>query len=101
MTSNLTPPSSRLRLMPDYDCFPVWNDRGECLDPATLRISASLRHDLLAWADVYDATLDRQDPARSGFASESQRRAFMAEGLTLQSRLERELGPEARVALKI
>ena len=81
--------------MTDYDCFPLWRrgDGGTTnVDPATLPISAGLAAELLAWADDYDDTLDRDDPVSSGFADPAGEEAFNARGRELARRLAGELG---------
>lgn len=85
----------RLRLMADYDCHPLWGTAADEIgdvDPASLPISAGLVADLASWAARFDATLSRDDPARSGFASAEAATAFRAEGERLAARLRDELG---------
>lgn len=85
----------RLKLMADYDCLPLWGTTAEEIgevDPADLPISATLVADLGRWAEVFDATLDRDDPLRSGFGSPEAAAAFRTEGERLAERLRRELG---------
>ncbi|MDO8296984.1 MAG: hypothetical protein Q7T19_11175 [Caulobacter sp.] len=85
-----------LRLMADYQCFPLWEASpglaGD-VDPATLPLSAALRADLLAWAADFDATLDLDDPARSGFVDAEAETRFRRRGEALGQRLREELGP--------
>lgn len=90
----------RLKLMADYDCLPLWGtsaeDVGE-VDPADLPISTELVADLGRWAAVFDATLDRDEPLRSGFGSPEAAAAFRAEGERLADRLRTELGEGWRI----
>ncbi|MFC7277520.1 hypothetical protein ACFQS1_26290 [Paractinoplanes rhizophilus] len=82
-------------MMTDYDCFPLWqrDENGTTnVDPASLPISAELASALLAWADEYDETLDRDDPIRSGFPDEAAAEAFDRQGRELARRLASELG---------
>jgi hypothetical protein len=54
-----------LKLMPDYQCFPIWNlSPGEYGDvnPAELPISKVLQLDLSRWAAAYDGTLNLEYP---------------------------------------
>jgi hypothetical protein len=82
-----------IKLMADYECFPLWSkDQGTNLDPASLSLSTALVRDLRAWADAYHGTLRREDPLASGFASEDDEKAFLAEGLRLARRVAVELG---------
>lgn len=86
----------RLKLMADYDCHPLWgvsaDDLGD-VDPASLPISAALVAALAVWAEDYDATLVRDDPAASGFTDAAAEAAFRARGEVLAARLADELGP--------
>jgi hypothetical protein len=59
-----------------------------------------LQHALADWAARYDDTLDRNDPLRSGFASEKEDASFKSEGLALAARLRDELGPEYAAVLR-
>ena len=86
----------RLRLMPDYDCHPLWlvlPDGVKNLDPATLPISTDLRQTLKDWAASYDKTLNEGDPANSGFPSEAEESQFESTGIRLWDLLRSELGP--------
>jgi len=85
-----------LKVMADYDCFPIWKaepGRVGNVDPSSLPISAPLCADLLAWAAVFDTTLDRSDPTRSGFSAPSARAAWLHQGSQLADALQQELGP--------
>jgi hypothetical protein len=88
----------RLRVMPDYRCWPVWEDEevGN-VDPGTLPISTALRRRLLDWAAAFDATLNDDDPSGSGFATEEQKLDHETEGRRLAMALQRELGPDFSV----
>ena len=90
--------------MADYFCFPLWEaspDVGGNIDPKDLPISDVLRIRLLRWADVFDATLNRDDLARSGFVTDDALRRFAEEGALLLERLQRELGPRWEVTLHV
>jgi len=81
--------------MADYESFPLWlrSADGTCnVDPTTLPISTELAHSLLRWADDYDATLNRSDPAASGFPSAAAEQNFCEEGAQLARALAAELG---------
>jgi hypothetical protein len=93
-----------LKLMTDYECYPLWDmtpgEYGD-IDPNSLPISDSLKDQLLNWADIYDSTLNWQDPATSGFQSVDAAEAFKAEGMRLADQLREELGPEFVVIVNI
>lgn len=88
-----------LKLMAEYDSWPLWSPPRPVgnVDPSTLPLTANLRHRLSEWAAAYDATLNRADPLRSGFASVSDEQAFVAEGCRLLEDIRRELGESYEV----
>ena len=93
-----------IKLMPDYQCFPLWDltpDAYGDLDPKALPISELLQGQLMDWARTYDQTLNWQDPARSGFVTVEAKNSFEAEGLRLANQLREELGAEYAVLAKI
>lgn len=72
-----------IKVMADHECFPLWQQNADGLaniDPGTLPIPPDLVRDLLAWADVFDRTLNRSDPANSGFPDTTAEATFYAEG---------------------
>ena len=89
----------QIRVMPDYDCAPLWWDQGEVgnIRPEELGLSNGLCTELWAWAATFDATLVRDDPIKSGFDSDADERAFDERGRSLSKRVAAELGEEARV----
>ncbi|MDF8332844.1 hypothetical protein [Novosphingobium cyanobacteriorum] len=90
----------RIKVMPDYECAPLWWDGGDRVGdvpPEELGLPDALCRDLWDWAARHDATLDRDDPARSGFGSDEALKAFEAEGLQLTRRVAEALGDTARV----
>ena len=94
----MQPPHARrsLKVMADYGCFPIWEaDPGRVgnVDPSSLPIGEPLCAALLSWAAVFDATLDRSDPTRSGFPAPSARAAWLRQGSRLAEALQQELGP--------
>ncbi|WP_146779526.1 hypothetical protein [Vreelandella sulfidaeris] len=83
-----------IKVMTDYQCFPIWHYGGDNvgdIDPATLPISKELVASLLAWASTYDATLNIEDPIKSGFPNESAQNEFIKKGLELAQKLKSEL----------
>ena len=89
-----------IKLMADYHCFPLWEVPGDCvgnIDPDSLPLSDSLKTKLLNWADIYDATLNMEDPARSGFLSIGDAEDFEAQGMALVDQIVEELGSDFKV----
>lgn len=93
-----------IKLMPDYGCFPLWEASPDAvgnIDPRTLSLSASLVSELEKWAAQFDTTLNSDDPLESGFASSEQERDFATAGRQLCIKMQKELGPDFEVFLKI
>ena len=91
----------RIKLMADYDCYPLWSmepDHVGNINPKTLSLSPETKLRLQQWAKAYDETLNRDDPASSGFKNEDDAVAFEEEGLHLWQRLRQELAPEYEIA---
>lgn len=77
--------------MADYECWPPWvyTEAGQLpsnTNPADLATSRSLVGRLNSWAAQYDASLNRDDPASSGFADPQIEDDFLAHGLAARSR---------------
>lgn len=88
---------TRIKLMADYGGTILWkNDASEVgpIDLDSMPLTEGLKHDLQAWADAYDKTLNQEYPPDSGFPSPAEEAAFEAEGQRLWRELRRELGPE-------
>jgi len=96
-------PIRAIKLMADYQCFPLWWGAGEAevgnIDPRDLGLSDDLVAALGAWAATYDSTLIQDDPARSGFATPAGEQTFRKTGEVLRDRLQAELGAEVEVIL--
>jgi len=60
-----------------------------------------LRDQLMNWADAYDKTLNREDPAISGFASVDAMDEFKTQGMRLADQMRKKLGPEFVVEIKV
>ncbi|WP_425419456.1 hypothetical protein [Oricola indica] len=85
----------RVKLMADYDCWPLWGMDGDDignLDPAGLGLSSGLVARLAHWSEAYDARLDRTDPAGSPQTSPEDTSRFEREGLELWRLVREELG---------
>lgn len=88
-----------IRLMCDYQCWPLWWDEGQqpgVINPASLPLAQETVERSLAWAAMYDGLLNWDDPASSAWG-EGEQEAFEQEGLALWRRLRHELGPEYHV----
>lgn len=93
-----------IKLMADYECSPLWHACGEevgDIDLNDLPISTSLKNQLWSWADVYDRTLNWDDPATSGFKNADEVEAFTADGIKLADQLRVELGADFSVRVDI
>lgn len=93
-----------IKLMADYQCFPLWEaspGKFGNIDPNSLPISESLRDQLIGWADAYDRTLNIENPIASGFANVDAIENFNTQGIELASSLQKELGSEFLVIIKI
>lgn len=82
-----------LKLMADYSAWPLWLS-GENVDPAKFPISPELQERLKRWSQSYDAILNRDDPASSGFPSPEAELAWEEQGRGLWHDLQHELGSE-------
>jgi hypothetical protein len=81
--------------MAEYGCQVLWWDGGDQvgpIEPDDLPLSDQLKSRLLAWGQAYDAILNMDDPASSGFPSPQAQAAFTAEGQELLELLKQELG---------
>jgi hypothetical protein len=93
-----------IKLMADYQCFPLWDVSPGAvgnIDPEDLPISLSLQQMLMGWAAKFDATLNMNDLASSGFGSERAASEFRKEGEALAQLLAEELGAAYVVTTKL
>jgi hypothetical protein len=82
-----------IKLMPDYECWPLWHHGGKQvgnIDPRAIGVSGPLADDLERWANVYQSHLNRSDPASTKWTKEEQAQ-FDVEGRKLCLRLAAEL----------
>ena len=90
----------KIKLMPDYFCFPLWGmdeDNLGDIDPKTLPLSQTTIDKLETWAKIYDMTLNQEDPSLSGFSSQRQKQAFEEEGIELWQQIRQELAKNYEV----
>ncbi len=83
-----------LKLMPDYECYPLWltdGNRFENIDTSDLPISDALKYLLKKWQDGYESIYNPDDPARSGFKSHAEKKEFVADGALIYKMLLDEL----------
>lgn len=90
-----------IRVLTDYYCHPLWvtypDGELDNIAPESLPISRELADSLDRWADEFDAILNEDDPASSGFATPDDERSFNDEGRRLAEQFAREMGPEYKV----
>lgn len=93
--------TKKIKLMPDYGCYPLWwaagSGKAGDIDPTTLPLKPETIVRLEKWAAVFDDLLNEEDPAASGFPSDKERSAFDGEGIELWLELRKELSPEYEV----
>jgi hypothetical protein len=92
--------AEKIKLMADYGCYPLWwvsSEKVGDINPATLPLSQKTISRLEKWAEVYDAKLNWDDPASSGFPSNDAKDAFEEEGISLWKQLQKELAPNYQV----
>lgn len=88
----------KIKLMADYQCWPLWDmSDPDNIEPAELPLSAETIERLLRWSQTFDAILNWDDPASSGFESEQSAAAFEQEGIGLWLQLRQELAPDYEV----
>lgn len=81
----------RLKLMTDYDCWPLWDPDGpDNVDPSSLNLSEKLIAELNAWAETFDSILNR-DTGEASFNSAEDERTFNETGKQLYAALQQEL----------
>jgi hypothetical protein len=84
--------STRIKVMADYGCDPLWaldEERYGCFAPDMIGLSPELSADLNAWAADFDTSFNADDPA-AGVWSDERYAAHTAEGRRLAARLKRE-----------
>jgi hypothetical protein len=84
----------RIRLAPEYGCWPTWGETGDCLDPADLPIPADLVARIALWDDAFQTTLNQTYPPDSRFPDGAAEAAWRAEGEAIFAALSETLGPD-------
>lgn len=83
-----------IKIMADYECFPLWlisDKKFENISPENLPLTPSLKDRISEWQRQFDLTLNRTDPAQSGFKNAQEEQEFEDEGLAIWQFLQREL----------
>ena len=98
-------PRYRVKVMWDYDAFPVWSvgHREWQASVESLPISESLRAALQRWSDEWTAAMcgdHGPDSSRWRAPSEEKRAAWDAKGRKLLAQLRAELGPDFEVGYR-
>lgn len=87
--------------MPDYQSYPLWWSGGSevgNIDPVSLALGSETLYRLESWSEIYDATLNLDDPSVSGFPDEEKEKTFEIEGINLWKQIQKELGEEFEVS---
>jgi len=75
-----TSPPSCLRLAPEYQCWPLWDDEsGSNVNPDCLGLSADLVARIERWDAVYQKGYKPDDPVNSGFEDVAEERFWADE----------------------
>lgn len=75
-----TTPPSCLRLAPDYQCWPLWDDEsGSNVNPDNLALSADLVARIARWDAIYQKGYKPDDPLTSGFEDVTEERFWADE----------------------
>ncbi len=93
--------SKKIKLMPDYFCWPLWQiepkgNNPYALDDSDLPLSKQLIDDIRVWAQRYDAILNQEYPGWSRFKSQDDEIDFIETGWRLRDRVAQEL-PDVEV----
>lgn len=92
--------AEKIKLMADYGCYPLWwvsPEKVGNIDPETLPLIQETIKRLDKWEEIYNATLNWQDPANSLLLSEEAEASFEEEGISLWKQLQKELAPNYEV----
>lgn len=72
-----TKPPGCLRLAPEYQCWPLWDDESYTnIDPGTLGLSAELLERIHGWDQLFQNGYKPDDPFNSSFASLEEERLW-------------------------
>lgn len=82
----------RLRVVADYDCWPIWDEEGEMNQPSDYPLSQEIIDRFAKWQAQYNSLLNLADPSAIGFKTNEEALAFEGEGRELAQRMQEELG---------
>jgi hypothetical protein len=92
-------PPKRLRVAPEWGCWPLWNDEtGQNVSHFHLKLPEDLGMRIEEWDDLWQATYNEDDPANGDFKSEAERNAYVVEGRAIVDELKRIWDGEVVVA---
>jgi hypothetical protein len=86
-----------IKVMPDYECDPLWVEGVGNMPPSSFPISDELATLLWDWSSEYDQTLNQEYPPESGFKTKEIEQAFVEKGKELALKLKAQLGNEYNV----
>ena len=91
--------AEKIKLMADYGCYSLWSVSPEIgnISPETLPLIQETIKRLDKWEEIYNATLNWQDPTNSPDLSVEAEAAFEEEGISLWKQLQTELAPNYQV----
>lgn len=94
-------PPHRLRLAPEFGCWPLWDDAtGDTLEPDAWPLPPELAVRIRAWDDAFQATLDPAYPPDSRFPSPAAEAAWRAEGEAVARAIQAHIGA-ARLVVRL
>ena len=90
---------TKIKLMTDYGCYPLWWVDGDKVGPVEpeLPLSEETAARLQKWADSYNDGLDWDDPGNSPVPTPEELAAFEQEGISLWGQMQKELAPNYEV----
>lgn len=107
MSEKTRPPVS-VTVAPEWGSYPLWieyspdepRDNAPAESLSDYGAEPSLISSINSWDDSYQAVYDPNDPASSGFESESRTNSWIAEGVALTRRLSAQLPPGVSVRFR-
>ena len=92
------PPPKRLRVAPEWGCWPLWNDEtGDNVSHFHLKIPEDLMGRIEEWDDLWQGTYNGDDPPTGDFKTQAERDAYIIEGHAIIEELKRSFDGEVVV----